>query len=317
MQLTLTYFDMVRGPEVIYAIPPNVSEVRSNILTSLMDFRLEEGFFEHRSVVEEILSIANYIFQIPSEFARGNVERLMLSLIVRDKQNPMDFRQVLEKFILKIKAEPSIFLGLYYGTRKEDPKSAYLMEQIKAIVNDCYKECEKKAENLKVGKFVVFGLESVGKSSIIHRLTSQAYDPLIKPTLGWQIIKYVVESSEFKLYDIGGQKKIRDTWFKNDIFPNAIIFVTDCSKLNEQKDELKTEFNHIINFHKANINKSIPVLILGNKIDLLKKSDPKLLERILEPATLNINYHTEYVSALTNENIIESFKWLVNQFLHD
>ena len=65
--------------------------------------------------------------------------------------------------------------------------------------------CQK--DQLVVGKIMVLGLRAVGKTSILKRVSTGNFDENVRPTLGTQILKTVIEELRFLVYDMGGQKK--------------------------------------------------------------------------------------------------------------
>ena len=91
MKLVLTYFDNLKGPVTFYTVPKEmISKVKEAFFGRLIDVPEEEAFFVHRAKVEnEALSTANYNFFIPSEWARGGQEIVMLSIITGEKDPGM------------------------------------------------------------------------------------------------------------------------------------------------------------------------------------------------------------------------------------
>ena len=60
---------------------------------------------------------------------------------------------------------------------------------------------------------------------------------------------------------------------------------------------------------------NIPVLILGNKVDLVKSFTEKNIEKLLHPTDYSIKFKIGCVSALKNMGLEDNFKWLVKELL--
>jgi len=320
LELVLIYFHRQQGPIAFHAVPKEVDDQTANVLGKLLDISEGEGFFEHDTKVgKEHLSCANYSFEIDSPWARGNKDAAMFSLIVDADQKPEIFEATLEKFATEFKNAEDIYKGFYTRTDKTDKDIPQQNQKIQDLVNDCYEECRRLPEAQKPGKIMILGLQAVGKTSIINQLTANKFDPKIKPTLGMQIIKSVIDNFKFNVYDLGGQEKIRKDWYNKNIIPDAIIFVIDVSAGEKLQDEAKEEFNRMISnfFTKGSeqeLPEDTPILILGNKKDLKENISTKKIEEFLKPSE-NLNYRVGVCSALKNEGLEEAFKWLVKSFL--
>ncbi|UYP48437.1 hypothetical protein NEF87_004722 [Candidatus Lokiarchaeum ossiferum] len=175
-------------------------------------------------------------------------------------------------------------------------------------------ECYSEPDNF--GKVLVLGLSKAGKTSIINRLTKNFFAKT-NPTLGVNIMKAVLDKTRFVFYDVGGQKMLRKKWTTTVSNPDAIVFVFDINSESDQVEETKIEFQRVIQHYFIDTNRSIPVLILGNKIDIMakqnisKQSIMSALLSLFEPELYNFNYRVGLVSALTGEGINYNFKWLI------
>jgi len=318
MKLALVYLDNKKGPIAFHVAPSkDISASVETALGKLLDLAEGEGFFEHNAKIgKEALSCANYMFQIESKQGRGSVEMLLLSLIVDNDQKPAVFESVLEKWANEFKNTPDLYKGFHADSDKDASKA---LNTIQKLVDDCYEDCRKLPEAQKPGKMIILGLQAVGKTSIINQLTLEKFNPKIKPTLGMQIIKSVIDNFKFQIYDLGGQEKIRKTWYDKTINPDAVIYVIDVSASEEQLQLAKEEFDRMCeNFFSKDSDKKLPdgtpLLILGNKSDLNESFTAKKIEKYLEPSG-DLNYKIGLCSALKNEGLEENFKWLVKSFL--
>jgi small GTP-binding protein len=314
------YFDKQRGPIAFDTTPKEISKDVESLLGKLFDVSEEEGFFEHNSKLgKEPFACANYLFFMDSAWARGEREMVMLSLIVEDNIKLEIFEDTLTKFATAMKSIKDGFKAFYAKSDKSDSGIEKSLKLIKLLVTDCYEACRRKPEAQKPGKLLVLGLQAVGKTSIINQLTKAKFDPKIKPTMGMQLVRSAIDNFKFQIYDLGGQEKIRKTWYDKPINPDAVIFVLDVSASKEQQDLAKEEFDRMCeNFFNADSEKKLadgtPLLILGNKADLNESFTAKKIESLLKPSK-DINYKVGLCSALKNEGFEDNFKWLVKSFL--
>jgi len=304
---------------VKYSIPETISKTRTTVLEKLLDFSTDQdGFFQHANVQNEKFVCANYAFKIKSDWARGSIELLMLSLIPDDDVKPEVYHENLKEFALAVKKESKIFKAFYDPKVKNDADIPRCAKKVKDLLTSCYEQCMRNPEAQKPGNISILGIESVGKTSIINRINGNGITN-IKPTLGMQIIKSVIDNFSFRVFDVGGQERIRKEWFNSPI-PDAIIFVMDSSASVEQSQEAQGEFARVMDHYFGKhaiteLDKDTPVLILANKIDLNQKIKEKDIEKILSPKKYGINYRIGCISALKNIGLEENFKWLVHSFL--
>lgn len=175
---------------------------------------------------------------------------------------------------------------------------------------------EKDVEFENFGKVLILGLSKAGKTSVINRLTKNFFTET-KPTLGVNIMKAVLEHTRFVFYDVGGQKMLRKKWTTTVANPDAIVFVFDVNSELALLDEAIMEFKRVIQHYTLSTDLLIPILILGNKIDVMaaknisKQSIMNALLSLFEPEQYNINYRVGLVSALSGEGINYNFKWLI------
>lgn len=113
---------------------------------------------------------------------------------------------------------------------------------------------------------VFFGLDAVGKTSILYRLkVGENMTGNVISTCGFNVeMVYVAKGVLFTIWDIGGGTKIYPLW--RHYFPGTqgIVFIVDAnnpSRFNEARKELN------ILLECDEISK-VPVLVLANKQDL-------------------------------------------------
>ena len=75
----------------------------------------------------------------------------------------------------------------------------------------------KLKKNDKEAKLLVLGLDNAGKTTILKKLSQEEIKPT--PTQGFNIKTLVHEDFRLNVWDIGGQKAIRQYW--NNYFDNV------------------------------------------------------------------------------------------------
>ncbi|ADV48664.1 GTP-binding protein [Cellulophaga sp. E16_2] len=157
-------------------------------------------------------------------------------------------------------------------------------------------------------KIVVLGHFGVGKTSLIRRFVEDSFSDNYKVSIGVHITKKVVEiTPEEKvsliLWDLEGTDDlttIRDAYL---LGTHGVVFVFDVTRpstfqaLNSDLDIVKTKIA------------SIPLLVVGNKVDLVLKED---LEKLFKNNNIETNFLT---SAKTGDTVNDLFLHLA-KLLH-
>ncbi|MFX1393674.1 MAG: hypothetical protein ACFFAH_08870, partial [Promethearchaeota archaeon] len=78
MYLVFSYFDKIKGPEIFFSLPEDIPKSIRNTVMGIFDSNIENPFFEY---VLEDQKIVNLNFELPSPWARGNTEMVMISVI--------------------------------------------------------------------------------------------------------------------------------------------------------------------------------------------------------------------------------------------
>jgi signal recognition particle receptor subunit beta len=316
--LALSVFDQVIGPIILFSSDDaNIGKYRNQILR-LMDISNDEGFFEFNFTDLQLHSL-NYRFTLYSEWGRGHIEYMMISLVTSTSNQTLIFKPVIENFVKEIKADPKFFKALYLKEKQIDPEiTEYhkkLHEQFAKCVNDA-KSCFMQG---LLGHIAFFGLYRVGKTSLINRITTGKYDLNVRPTLGVQIIKFMIENYSLFAYDVGGQTHLKSLWDQIRVKPKAIVYVIDSAFTEAQLKEARLHFDEVIThfiFDKTNKQSySFPLLILANKKDLNPAISEAKIKQILQPERYDLKMNIGVVSALTNEGVIENIRWLVQQLM--
>ena len=160
-------------------------------------------------------------------------------------------------------------------------------------------------------KLIVLGNQYVGKTSLIKRLINDNFTECYLSTIGVDYDKIMVEynnnNHELILWDTSGQDKFN--FLLNSYFTsvNGAIIICDISVYQSFKQAKKW----IDEFRIRKNNENIPILFIGNKIDIKDRSvsteEIKELEREKSVKTIEI-------SIKTNENIDKIFPIIIDDF---
>ena len=116
--------------------------------------------------------------------------------------------------------------------------------------------------------------------------------------------------SNFTVWDVGGQDKLRPLWRSYTRCTDGIIFVVDSCK-EERLEEAKLELHKVCKGLQTNKNNLIPVLVLANKQDLPKAIDGVRLEKLLGLKDLNgVQWHLQPTCAITGDGLEEGMEML-------
>ena len=164
-------------------------------------------------------------------------------------------------------------------------------------------------------KLIVIGPAAVGKTSLIRRYVDNKFSFNYKSTIGVDFLAKTVRLKEDKIvklaiWDVGGQEKFR--FLRRNFYEgtHGAILVFDLSRANtfpKMKDWL-IDMRNIIEY-------KIPLIILGNKSDLLSEVG-EVIDRE-EPKRFAEKEESFYLetSAKTGNNVEQTFKELTKQML--
>jgi len=160
MIVILSYFHTRIGTDIFYTFPKTqVDGEISDRLYDVMTQQKEEEFFTHTF---GNLKLLNYYFQIRSDWARGNREMLMLSIMINQQISPdieESIASLCKKFVERMRSNEDIFTGFHIkelNKYDEDDKARIIKSEllIKEGVKDLYwetlEETRKKSEEEKI-----------------------------------------------------------------------------------------------------------------------------------------------------------------------
>ncbi|MHA1149850.1 MAG: ADP-ribosylation factor-like protein [Promethearchaeota archaeon] len=199
--------------------------------------------------------------------------RIIIGLIFEKDDNPYDYRSIFEELLNELlniekmcsfREENEIenfIITLFIDIRR------YADEYIHRVQEMDYFQDQTSV------KVFLFGLNEAGKTSLVRRLKTGEYDDnYFMPTRKFNIDHIQVENSHLlTIWDMPGQRQFRKKWLIGAQDSNIIVFMIDISN-QIHFEEARSEFWRILNSYELS---RIPLLILGNKIDLLNESNPK------------------------------------------
>ncbi len=319
--ILLTYFDNVLGPTPFLIVPLNLRDDAPSLPTpmqrdiaALIDTITTEGFFSHGM---KDANTANYFIKLNSIWGRGGQELVCVSILTTVRY-PEIFKGVLATFTQRLQKIPDIYKAFYTDAKPKDKETTRQKEVLTQYLRNFASDVARIKEESTAGKILVLGLEQAGKTCLVHSLNGNTFSQNEKPTLGLNITKIVLSEVELFVYDCGGQKSFRDQWVTTLNSPHALVFVIDLSDEDPARlTEAQEEFWRILNHFGAQKQEQFPVLVLGNKVDLVKKPNEKDLARLLNLEKLKDRpVHVGLTSARTGLGVQESFKWLVTQLIN-
>jgi len=162
-----------------------------------------------------------------------------------------------------------------------------------------------------INKIVIVGSEAVGKSTLVEMYSKGKFEEIYKPTIGVSIKEKKLQiSKDYNLFlyllDLGGLKsfaKIRKFYYN---YSDAVLILFDYAKM-ETFNKISYWIEESRHFVK---DKSIPIVLIGNKIDLAEnREDIKIKAKNLADQ-YNIPFFE--TSAYTGEGIDELFTYIIS-----
>ena len=166
---------------------------------------------------------------------------------------------------------------------------------------------------------VMVGLDNAGKSTLVQRFNGESLKLCLSrfPNVEQVVLS---RACTLKVYDIPGHAQCRRLW--RDYYCeelDAVIFVVDASD-RTRFDEAREELHKIL---ETEVLRDMPVLVIGNKIDVANASSLEELELALDlkgkttgkdlVLTKKRPLELFMVSAVTLQNSDQTKKWLEYQ----
>lgn len=144
--VTLSYFQRKKGFTILYSYPEDVlKEEEKEKLADVIEAVVKEGFFIYQS---SIISSLNYYFEIPSDWARGNKELLMISVILDtsiNKKIETIIQAICINFVSKLKINKEFFKAVYFNDINLFPEEEHsnikkISEKLQSIIKEIYEK---------------------------------------------------------------------------------------------------------------------------------------------------------------------------------
>jgi len=157
LHLLLLHFNSLTGPEIVLFFPEDISDNICNKVRSIFDLDIDEHFFEI-TIKKDNIKITNLFLEIPSDWGRGNIEMIMLSVITDDTYNTTLFQEILMEYGNKIKGNPSIYKAFYHKTDPgiDNNEIKKQKTQLRSLMVECFENLKSRKDypDLKAGKIV-------------------------------------------------------------------------------------------------------------------------------------------------------------------
>ena len=156
-------------------------------------------------------------------------------------------------------------------------------------------------------KLCVIGDPSVGKTSLINQFTTNEFHTEYRPTLGISINNQLYNLQGFKnqqlnfmIWDIAGQKffkRVRKYYYRD---ANAAFIVFDITREETFEERIDYWYKDI-----REVEPNIPIVLIGNKIDLLKQRKVQKIIAYHKAKKMDCSYLE--TSAKNGENVKDAF----------
>ena len=302
--LIFSHFHEKFGPHIVLTAPEKQDDTDLDQIPALMDL-YDDGFFVH---IFGNYKSANFIFEIPSQHGRGNIEMLLLTILV-DVNSYINFdlsKELLEGFKKEIQKIDDAYKAFYVEDKIYE-KATDKLEEIKSLFYTFFSSIPEESVmyERKDAKILVFGLTNAGKTTLINCLKTEITKKTI-PTTYIDISRIVIHNISLYAYDTPGQLKFRDLWtpyLKNQDGLVFVLDIDDASQYNSARDVL----HEIVNMP---LMEDLPLLILFNKVDI-KESDIEVLNSEMRINELgNRPIKSFLTSGITGKNVDSAFYWL-------
>mmetsp|Transcript_12825 Transcript_12825/g.20160 ORF Transcript_12825/g.20160 Transcript_12825/m.20160 type:complete len:194 (-) Transcript_12825:43-624(-) len=128
----------------------------------------------------------------------------------------------------------------------------------------------------KRAKILFLGLDNAGKTTLLHMLKEKKVAQL-EPTQHPHDEELTMGNLKFRVHDLGGHDVARELWQDYFTAVNAIVYLVDCND-RERFTESKAELDKLLSNDQL---QGIPILVLGNKIDMQRAASEAELRQAL------------------------------------
>jgi len=302
--LVLSHRNLFFPPYIFLKVPETIERDDLKQVPTLIEL-YEDGFFKH---MFGTFKTANLLFDISSKYSRTKKERLLISIIVdnKNKINTTLAQELLEGFVDEFKKIKKAYKAFYVTSQvyQGDPDKLEEIRTLLKTFNTSFPE-ERVIFEQKEAKVLIFGLSLAGKTTII-RTRRKSVSKTIFPTINVDISRILVNNVSLLTYDTPGQVKFKEIWKPYLKKQDGLIFVLDVS------DKLKFPDARALLHEIVGISElsELPLLILFNKIDLEEPNINDLVDDMGLEKLGNMPMKFFLTSGINNINIDEAFNWL-------
>ena len=156
-------------------------------------------------------------------------------------------------------------------------------------------------------RILMLGLDAAGKTTILYKLKLNKTVTSV-PTIGFNVETVPpTKNITFTVWDIGGQKGIRELWKHCFNGTEGLIFVVDSLHA-ERFSEVESELEWIL---KSDEMKGVPLILLANKQDLPEATSPSDIARKIGLNDVkNRQWHIQGLCATTGEGLYKGLDHL-------
>ncbi|MFX1584777.1 MAG: PAS domain S-box protein [Promethearchaeota archaeon] len=302
--LVLSHRNLFFPPYIFLKVPETIERDDLKQVPTLIEL-YEDGFFKH---MFGTFKTANLLFDIPSKYSRTKKERLLISIIVdnKNKINTTLAQELLEGFVEEFKKIKKAYKAFYVDSQFYQGDIGKLQE-IRTLLetfNTSFPE-ERVIFEQKEAKVLIFGLSMAGKTTIIKTRRKSVLKTIF-PTINVDISRILVNNVSLLTYDTPGQVKFKEIWKPYLKKQDGLIFVLDVSDKLKFPDA-RALLHEIVGMPELS---ELPLLILFNKIDLEEPNINDLEDDMGLEKLGKMPMKSFLTSGINNINIDEAFNWL-------
>ena len=157
-------------------------------------------------------------------------------------------------------------------------------------------------------KVVMVGLDNAGKSTILYRM--HLGDVIAThPTVGSNVEEVVHRNVRFRVWDLGGQDKLRKVWSTYYSGAHAVVLVVDSM----DPDRLPLVYEELTAIAGSEELRTAALLVLANKQDVNgAMSAVEISQQLKLHASKLASWQIQPCSALTGAGLAEGMDWLAH-----
>ncbi len=304
----LCYFNEQSVPERLLQAPGDIEVEVLNEVLQLMVQNKGKDFFTSSF---KNYKCASLFVDIINPDTKKTIE-ILASIIITD--GIIDFKTsqgLLNGFKEELLKIEDVYKGFYLKSKKYTDSAKKFGEIQKLFFNFSKSYPEENVifrEKQDISIFI-YGLDQAGKTALINCVKRNVTLKTI-PTTNVNISRIKVKDISVRIYDAPGQLKFRGLWEPYlRMQQNGLVFVLDI--VHRMRYPIAKNLLHeIANYPNL---KTLPLLILFNKIDLVKSDINQLCNEMDVGSVKDRPIKCFLTSAIHNIGIDESFEWLTQE----